>query len=317
MPFPRAALWQRQSILTARSAGFFSPSLTTRNTQQTLPTRLFLRQTRGGRRRRFQSTNSSPNAPPPLPPNSNASQNATAQTTRLSKILSRAQRFLPKRLHSSLSGLKSAPVSHIAAFLVLHEITAILPLIGLTSLFYYMDWVPTSWVLGPWAAWAEEAVRKYVPWFRKRGLFGLKGKKGDDEGEGALEDELKEETRREKEREEKGGRRGWRAMFGRGKGEGKGDEIPPPEGLVEEDKKQNSTADKDKSGKASAVWSTVKKVVTVDHTEKGYKLGIQVAAAYTITKLLLIPRVALSLWMTPWLARSFVAFRRSVWKTKR
>ncbi|OTA90225.1 hypothetical protein M434DRAFT_53384, partial [Hypoxylon sp. CO27-5] len=154
---------------------------------------------------------------------------------------------VPKHLQPYLTRLRSAPFSHVAAFLVLHELTAIVPLFGLAYLFYTMDWVPTSWVLGPWAAWAEEGLRRYMRYFRKKGWFGL----GDADGDAGKEGEEKLEER---------------------------------------------------------------KAVTVDHTEKGYKIGIQIAAAYAITKMLLIPRIALSLWATPWLARGFVAARRSIWK---
>jgi hypothetical protein len=46
--------------------------------------------------------------------------------------------------------LLSAPVSHVVAFLVLHEITAIVPLVGLTVVFHYYHWLPESIVDGEW-----------------------------------------------------------------------------------------------------------------------------------------------------------------------
>ncbi|KAI0100088.1 hypothetical protein GGR51DRAFT_533789 [Nemania sp. FL0031] len=249
------------------------------------------------RTRRFQSTNNS--SPPPSPP-------PTQQTHRISRILTSASRFLPKRLQTSLQNLRSAPLSHIGAFLVLHEITAILPIFGLTYAFYALDWVPTSWVLGPWAAWAEDGLKKYVPYFRKKHWFGLESKdgKGGADGEEVLEDELREEARRELEREGREDKKGWFAQLSRKR--------------RDSDTKADDSTSTEEGGspggekKTAAVWRKVKQAATADNTEKGYKIGIQIAAAYTITKLLLVPRIALSLWLTPWLARGFVGFRRAV-----
>ncbi|KAI0868326.1 hypothetical protein GGS24DRAFT_218497 [Hypoxylon argillaceum] len=224
------------------------------------------------RSRRFQSTN----PPPPPPP----------QTHRLTRLLKTASRFLPRRLQTSLQNLRSAPLSHISAFLVLHEVTAILPIFGLTYAFHALDWVPTAWVLGPLAAWAEEGLKKYVPYFRRKGWFGLEGGDGGKgDGEEVLEGELREEAE------------GWRT---RGQRAGNADSA---EG--------GDSASGDET-KRAAVWRKVREVATVDNTEKGYRIGVQIAAAYAITKLLLVPRIALSLWLTPWLAGRFVRIRQAV-----
>ncbi|KAI2621796.1 hypothetical protein GGR54DRAFT_81721 [Hypoxylon sp. NC1633] len=243
---------------------------------------------------RFQSTKPpSPSSTPNPPPSSNP---AARQTRRLDTILARASRWVPSRLHPYLARLRSAPVSHVAAFLLLHEATAILPLFGLAYFFHSMDWVPTAWVFGPWAAWAEEGLRRYMRYFRRKGWFGLsEGEEGKD-GEEVLEERLKGDVRREREKEKETEARGGWFGFGRRKEDADGD----------------TDVDGGESRKA-AVWHTVKKAVTVDHTEKGYKIGVQIAAAYAITKMLLVPRIALSLWATPWLARGFVAARRSIW----
>ncbi|GAW12508.1 hypothetical protein ANO14919_018780 [Xylariales sp. No.14919] len=246
------------------------------------------------RNSRFQSTDSKP------PPSSNSTSTAP-QTDRISRILTGASRFLPKRLQTPLQNLRSAPLSHVGAFLVLHEITAVLPIFGLTYAFYALDWVPTSWVLGPFAAWAEDGLKKYVPYFRKKHWFGLqdRDKQGVADGEEALESDLREEVKREQEREGRKGGKSWFARFLR-KREA---DVPVASGEV--------TGEGD-SKKTTTVWRKVKQAATVDNTEKGYKIGIQIAAAYAITKFLLVPRIALSLWLTPWLARGFVGFRRAV-----
>ncbi|KAI2641535.1 hypothetical protein GGS26DRAFT_7291 [Hypomontagnella submonticulosa] len=243
------------------------------------------------RSRRFQSSK-------PSPASDSDTASAARQAKRADAILERAARWVPKRLQPSLARLRSAPVSHVFAFLVLHEATAVLPLFGLAYLFHTMDWVPTSWVMGPWAAWAEEGLRRYARWFRKKGWFGMSEGDGGKEGEERLEERLREEMRRES----KGGK--WLGFWRKDK-DGEREAIAKAE--VE------AAAGESKS---AAAWGKVKKAVTVDNTEKGYKIGVQIAAAYAITKMLLIPRIALSLWATPWLARGFVAVRRSIWKKR-
>ncbi|KAI1767713.1 hypothetical protein GGR53DRAFT_87161 [Hypoxylon sp. FL1150] len=300
------AVWWRQTRLFATLSSP-SPTLSSSSRRQpttSLPSLLRFRfRARAPLNRRLQSTK------PPNPTSTSTStaeaqaqaQAAARKTQRADAILQRASRWVPSRLRPYLSRLRSAPFSHVAAFLVLHELTAIVPLFGLVYMFSRMDWVPTGWVLGPWAAWAEEGLKRYVRYFRKKGWFGLgEGEdEGAREGEERLEERLREEVRREKEKEStegKGGR--WLGRW-RKREDSVGDALED-EGV----------------GKKATAWQKVRKAVTVDHTEKGYKIGIQIAAAYAITKMLLIPRIALSLWATPWLARGFVAARRSIWRKR-
>ncbi|KAI0525357.1 hypothetical protein F5B22DRAFT_335366 [Xylaria bambusicola] len=289
------ALWQRQAaaILKRTTARTPRPSIHRFKPQAKIRSHI-----------RFQSTN-------PKPPSSSTAPNPsqpTAQTNRISQILTRASRFLPKRLQTSLHNLRSAPLSHVGAFLVLHEITAILPIFGLTYAFHALDWVPTSWVLGPFAAWAEDGLKKYVPYFRRKNWFGLGGedKHGSADGEEVLESELREEVEREKERESREGKGGWFGRFSR-----REDENTPVGNSASSASSERVTSGGE-SNTAAAVWRKVKHAATVDNTEKGYKIGIQIAAAYTITKILLVPRVALSLWLTPWLARSLIGLRQAI-----
>ena len=204
----------------------------------------------------FESTNSKPS---PKPNNnssstssaSSASSSETAHRTRLSKILSSALRWTPRRLRPYGERLRSAPLSHVVAFLVLHEFTAIAPLLGLVALFKWAGWVPTAVVLGPWAEWAQEGLKKYGAYFRRKGWFGLR--EGDDvAGEEALEGRLDEEVvsmkRRERQREE--------------------------ETLGEEGEMNSSN-----SSSSKKAWRKVKEVVTLGNLESGYNTGIQIAAA--------------------------------------
>ena len=177
-------------------------------------------------------------------------------------------------------------MAHVAAFLVLHEATAVLPLLGLVALFKWAGWTPTAVVLGPWAEWAQEGVRTYGAWFRRRGWFGLR-EKGDQEAEVRFEGELEQEVER--------------VRKGRGRGK-RGRDREEEEGEGEE-----------QEGKTKKAWRKLKEVVTLGNLESGYNTGIQVAAAYTITKALFPVRIAVSLWATPWGARVLTA----VWKAVR
>jgi hypothetical protein len=67
-------------------------------------------------------------------------------------------------------------VSHVVAFLVLHEITAIVPLFGLAGLFHWSGWIPSS------VADSEvlsQGVERFTKYFRRKGWFGV-GHGGDD-----------------------------------------------------------------------------------------------------------------------------------------
>ncbi|ORY71518.1 uncharacterized protein BCR38DRAFT_331109 [Pseudomassariella vexata] len=210
----------------------------------TLTTSSFLRHIqRNSRTRRFKSSKppTDPNPTPITEGQTSAPQNPA---------LDRSQRLIPRRLQPYASRFKSAPVSHVTAFLILHELTAIIPVVGLTSLFYYMDIVPVDYVFGPWAAYAQEALNKQIKWLKKKGWLGL----GDEDGREG------EESR------------------------------------------------------TAEVMQTIKENVTFKNTQKGYKIGIQLAAAYAITKVIIIPRVALSIWLTPPVARAMVWTRKAIFR---
>lgn len=318
------ALWQRQ-------VAQFIQRTSTRATRPS-PSRLspLFQSNQRILTRRFQSGRPNFNSKPPNPnPNPNPNPTSKGAETRLSRLLTRFSRFLPQRLRTSLQDLRSAPLSHIGAFLLLHEVTAIASIFGLTLLFHAFDWVPTSWVVGPWAAWAEDGLKKYVPYFRRKQWFGLKGRDengnktpggGDADGEDVLEGELRDEVKKEKEREGREGKRKWFSSWKR-KREMDDAAVDSTHGAPSEG---TTTTDEGRgSKKAAVVWQKVNQAATntqqkvkqtATYTDKGYRIGIQIAAAYTITKFLLVPRIALSLWLTPWLARGLVGVRRAVWK---
>lgn len=75
---------------------------------------------------------------------------------------------LPKFLRSYTTPLFDAPVTHITSFLILHELTAVVPLFGLVGVFHYGGRLPSlgdSDGISP----VDEGVRKFGKWLRKRG----------------------------------------------------------------------------------------------------------------------------------------------------
>lgn len=79
---------------------------------------------------------------------------------------------LPKFLQRYTTSLITAPVTHISAFLLLHELTAIVPLFGLAGVFHYTRWLPPYISEG---AWVSKGVDIFGKWFRKRGWLGEEG----------------------------------------------------------------------------------------------------------------------------------------------
>ncbi|KAF2465189.1 uncharacterized protein BDR25DRAFT_197370, partial [Lindgomyces ingoldianus] len=80
--------------------------------------------------------------------------------------IERFNRHLPKFLHKYTNALATAPVSHITAFLLLHEITAIVPLLSLVATFHYTHWLPSWFAEGTWVLQGVERFGKY---FRRKG----------------------------------------------------------------------------------------------------------------------------------------------------
>jgi hypothetical protein len=94
-------------------------------------------------------------------------QSATSSSSaRAASRLERLNARLPRFLHRYTTTLANAPLSHVSAFLLLHEITAVLPLFGLAGLFHYTQRLPPVISEGKWI---NDGVEKFGKWFRKRG----------------------------------------------------------------------------------------------------------------------------------------------------
>ena len=93
------------------------------------------------------------------------SQKTRSQVVRLTSRL-------PKFLQPYTTPLINAPLTHISAFLLLHELTALLPLFGLAATFHYTRWMPPFISEGKWVS---KSVEKTGNYFRKKGWLGEEG----------------------------------------------------------------------------------------------------------------------------------------------
>ncbi|KAJ5461503.1 uncharacterized protein N7458_003055 [Penicillium daleae] len=85
---------------------------------------------------------------------------------------SRLRRFndrLPRFLRTYTTPLLGAPVTHVTSFLVLHEITAILPLFGLVAAFHYGAWMPDLSSDSGESNAFDEGAKRFGRWLRKKG----------------------------------------------------------------------------------------------------------------------------------------------------
>ena len=94
--------------------------------------------------------------------NSETSQKAWS---RVERVTSRLPRFLQRYT----TPLANAPFTHISAFLLLHELTAVVPLLGLAGVFHYTQWLPPYISEGKWVS---DGVEKFGNYFRKKGWLG-------------------------------------------------------------------------------------------------------------------------------------------------
>ncbi|CAM1508056.1 Fc.00g049040.m01.CDS01 [Cosmosporella sp. VM-42] len=161
--------------------------------------------------------------------NRSSARAVSSQASRIDRITSK----LPRRLQKYTNGLRNAPVSHVVSFFILHEITAIVPVLGLFGLFHYTDHVPVSYMSDHFGGYVQEGLGRFERYFKRKGWFGF-GK-----------DEV---ARTDPEQESQDVMERWQSGDGR------------------------------------------------------YKVVVEVALAYAITKVLLPLRIIGSVWATPWFA---------------
>ncbi|KAM0343606.1 hypothetical protein ACHAPU_008357 [Fusarium lateritium] len=160
----------------------------------------------------------------------------SSQASRIDRITSK----LPRRLQKYTGGLRNAPVSHVVSFMILHEITAIVPVLGLFGLFHYTNYVPVDYVTGHFGSYVEDGVGRFERYFKRKGWFGFRQ---NDEGE-TISSTV----------------------------------------TTHPDSKSEDAVERWQSG------------------DGRYKVLLEVALAYAITKALLPVRIIGSVWATPWFA---------------
>lgn len=115
---------------------------------------------RRGGRIRFPPRSSFTTKPPPARPSIPNKENP--------RVLTRLNRRLPKFLHPYTNRLISAPLSHITSFLILHELSALVPLVALFGLFHYTSWLPGGFGQ---AVWAREKAEKLVRYLERKAYW--------------------------------------------------------------------------------------------------------------------------------------------------
>ncbi|KAL1956819.1 hypothetical protein VTO42DRAFT_6769 [Malbranchea cinnamomea] len=168
--------------------------------------------------------------------NPSPSSQSNRVRTRLQSLNSR----LPRSLQKYTTPLLGAPLTHITSFLILHEITAIVPLFALVGAFHYGGWLP-SFVTADQDGSGRSSTRAFDEGVRKFGKWLLK--------------------------------RGW------------------------VDEKQQ----------LAAINEEAEGITRADQNpNRGVRLILEFAAAYAVTKALLPVRIAVSVWATPWFARTIL-----------
>lgn len=121
---------------------------------------IYTRRAFSARRRLLNSASPSP------PPPSSSIEASAGLRARLQKFNDR----LPSFLRSYTTPLIGAPTTHITSFLILHEITAVVPLFSLFAFFHYSGWTPLL-SAGDDSS-LNEAVLRFGKWMTKKGWVG-------------------------------------------------------------------------------------------------------------------------------------------------
>lgn len=102
-------------------------------------------------------------------PSSSRRYSSTTTTTSSTSRIARLESRLPRFLRHFTTPLRNAPISHITAFLLLHELTAIVPLIGLATAFHKYDYLPPYISEGKWV---KEGTEKFGRYMKRKGWVG-------------------------------------------------------------------------------------------------------------------------------------------------
>ncbi|KAI8245727.1 hypothetical protein K4K57_007490 [Colletotrichum sp. SAR 10_99] len=206
------------------------------------------------------------------PPRTTTTPLRNTSTSSTSRAAERLLDRVPSRFQRYTTGLRKAPLSHIVAFLILHEITAIVPLLGLFGLFHYTDTLPLEYVTGHWADYVRDGVGKAERYFSRKGWFGFGA-----EDRGTMTGELDASAGRLETREVE---KRW----------------AKEEGAVTGSFEYRTTRPTEESARST------QDVLQRWKEDGKYKVVVEVAIAWGITKALLPARILVSVWATPWFA---------------
>ncbi|CZT11770.1 hypothetical protein WAI453_004322 [Rhynchosporium graminicola] len=195
-----------------------------------------------------------------------SSSSSSPPHSKIDRLLNR----LPKFLHPYTRALRTAPVSHLTSFLILHEITAIIPLLSLAAGFHYLG-LGEAWVAegrlggdGRFARGVNEGVERFGRYFGRKGWFGFE-KVERTVGEGGCVDAV----------------------------------VP----AVVMDSSAAAASQPKQTSQANEAQVSASIENRFHPGERGTRILIEVATAYAITKVLLPARILVSVWAAPWFAR--------------
>jgi len=112
----------------------------------------------------------------PEPTITNEAVNTAKTVGRIQRINSKVPRFL----RHWTTPLLSAPITTVSAFLILHELTAVIPLFGLAYFFHVTNWLPPYFAEGHWV---KEGVERFERYFRRKGWLGDDGRALGEDGQ--------------------------------------------------------------------------------------------------------------------------------------
>ncbi|KAL5628235.1 hypothetical protein BROUX41_002983 [Berkeleyomyces rouxiae] len=140
-----------------------------------------------------------PRGPPPKPsPSSTCAPPTPPPTTPPAAAAPARWRRIP-----FIVSMSSQPVTSTVSFLILHELTAVVPLVAITAGLHYADPVPLESVNTYLAGAFTRGMDKFGRYFAKKGWFGFEldaegkvvGRLAWESGQGDEVDQMSEETR--------------------------------------------------------------------------------------------------------------------------
>lgn len=98
-----------------------------------------------------------------------SSQSPADRASRIDRLVSK----LPRRIQRYTNGLRNAPASHVVSFLILHEFTAIVPLLVLFAVFHYTTYMPVAYMAEHLGENIQKGITRFEGYFRRKGWFGF------------------------------------------------------------------------------------------------------------------------------------------------